>query len=310
MHSSRRAWLGRGLGLAAALLIAWGPPQKPAQAQGADVIVFAAASLKNALDAINAQWRKETGKKAAISYAASPALARQIEAGAPAQVFISADLDWMDYLAQKNLIKPDTRSNLLGNRIVLIAPKDKAQAVEIKPGFDLAKILGDGRLSMANVDAVPAGKYGKAALEKLGVWASVSSRIAQAENVRAALLLVSRGETPGRHRLPDRRRGRRQRQDHRHFPGEHAPADHLSDRADRQCRAPGCRGVPRLHQVGEGQAPVRGAGVHGAEPTGGRRRPRHVQSPPAWPAGRLGSDALSARRSAADAVAAAPSMAR
>ena len=196
MDSSRRALLGRALGLAAALLIAWGPPQKPAQAQSADVVVFAAASLKNALDAINTQWQKETGKKAAISYAASPALARQIEAGAPAQMFISADLDWMDYLAQKSLIKANTRSNLLGNRIVLIVPKDKAQAVEIKPGFDLAKILGDGRLSMANIDAVPAGKYGKAALEKLGLWASVSSRIAQAENVRAALLLVSRGETP------------------------------------------------------------------------------------------------------------------
>src|SRR5262249_11171613 len=100
------------------------------------------------------------------------------------------------YLAQRNLIKPETRSNLLGNRLVLIAHKDKAQSIDIKPGFDLGKALGDGRLSMANVDSVPAGKYGKAALEKLGVWASVSSRIAQAENVRAALLLVSRGEAP------------------------------------------------------------------------------------------------------------------
>jgi molybdate transport system substrate-binding protein len=160
------------------------------------MIVFAAASLKNALDAINAQWQRETGKKATISYAASPALAKQIEQGAPAQMFISADLDWMDYLAQKNLIKPETRSNLLGNRIVLIAPKDKASAVEIKPGFDLAGVLSDGRLAMANVDAVPAGRYGKAALEKLGVWTSVSGKTAQAENVRAALLLVSRGEAP------------------------------------------------------------------------------------------------------------------
>ena len=140
--------------------------------------------------------RRRPARRPTISYAASSALAKQIEQGAPAQMFISADLDWMDYVAQKNLIKPDTRSNLLGNRIVLIAPKDKAQPIEIKPGFDLAKVLGDGRLSMANVDAVPAGKYGKAALEKLGVWASVSSKIAQAENVRAALLLVSRGEAP------------------------------------------------------------------------------------------------------------------
>jgi molybdate transport system substrate-binding protein len=195
MGMSRRKVLGIA-GAVAAALLAWGPPQAPVQAQGGDVVVFAAASLKNALDAINAQWQKETGKKATISYGASSALAKQLEQAAPAQMFISADLDWMDYVAQKNLIKPETRSNLLGNRIVLIAPKDRAQPVEIKAGFDLAKVLGDGRLSMANVDAVPAGKYGKAALEKLGVWGSVSGKIAQAENVRAALLLVSRGEAP------------------------------------------------------------------------------------------------------------------
>src|SRR6185295_8735341 len=135
-------------------------------------------------------------KKAIISYASSPALAKQIEQGAPAHMFISADLDWMNYLAKKNLIKPDTRSNLLGNRMVLIAPKDQAPTIEIKAGLDLARVLGDGRLAMANVDSVPAGKYGKAALEKLGAWSSVSGKVAQAENVRAALLLVSRGEAP------------------------------------------------------------------------------------------------------------------
>jgi molybdate transport system substrate-binding protein len=183
------------LSLAAAALLA-GLSSAPAFAQQTDMIVFAAASLKNALDAVNLQWWKETGKKAAISYAASSALAKQIEQGAPAQIFVSADVDWMDYLARKHLIRADTRSDLLGNRIVLIAAKDKAAKVDIKPGFDLAKLLGDGRLAMANVDAVPAGKYGKAALQSLGVWASVSSRIAQAENVRAALLLVSRGEAP------------------------------------------------------------------------------------------------------------------
>jgi molybdate transport system substrate-binding protein len=177
-------------------LLASAPPHAPAGAQGGDVIVFAAASLKNALDAVNAQWQKDTGKKAVVSYAASSALARQIEQGAPAQMFISADLDWMDYLARKNLIKPETRSNLLGNRLVLIAPKGKGQPFKIGPGFDLARLLGEGRLAMANVEAVPAGKYGKAALEALGVWASVSDRIAQAENVRAALLLVARGEAP------------------------------------------------------------------------------------------------------------------
>src|SRR5215475_837281 len=196
MGVSRRNWFAGLLGLAVTATLAAGPPQPTSQAQAGDLVVFAAASLKNALDAINAQWQNDTGKKALISYGASSTLAKQIEQGAPAQVFISADLDWMDYLAQKNLIKPETRSNLLGNRIVLIAPKDTTQTIDIKPGFDLAKALGDGRLSMANVDSVPAGKYGKAALEKLGVLNSVSGKLAQAENVRAALLLVSRGETP------------------------------------------------------------------------------------------------------------------
>lgn len=196
MRIGRHKWPGKVLGFAAAVLMASALPQAAARAQDGDVVVFAAASLKNALDAVNAQWQKDTGKKARISYAASSALAKQIEGGAPAQMFISADLDWMHYVAQKNLIKPDTRSNLLGNRIVLIAPKDKATPVEIKDGFDLARILGGGRLAVANVVSVPAGKYGKAALEKLGVWGAVSSKVAQAENVRAALLLVSRGEAP------------------------------------------------------------------------------------------------------------------
>lgn len=198
MGIDRRKWLGRAAATAAAML-AWTALRTPAtaqKAQGNDLIIFAAASLKNALDAANAQWQKETGQAAKISYAASSALAKQIEQGAPAQVFISADPDWMDYLAKKDLIKTDTRANFLGNRIVLVAPKDKAKPVEIKTGFDLAKVLGDGRLAMANVDAVPAGKYGKAALEKLGVWGNVSGKMAQAENVRAALLLVSRGEAP------------------------------------------------------------------------------------------------------------------
>ena len=108
MTMSRRIWFGQVVGLAAAILVVWVPAKRPAVAQGGDVLVFAAASLKNVLDAINAQWQKETGKKATISYAASSALAKQIEQGAPAQLFISADLDWMDYLAGKNLIKPET----------------------------------------------------------------------------------------------------------------------------------------------------------------------------------------------------------
>ena len=167
-----------------------------ASAQGRDVVIFAAASMKNALDEISAAWTRETGRKVAISYAASSALAKQIESGAPADLFVSADLDWMDYLQQRNLVRPDTRINLLGNRIVLVAPKDAVVVVKIAPGFDLAGALGGGRLAMGNVDAVPAGKYGKAALEKLGAWNGVKDRIAQAENVRAALLFVSRGEAP------------------------------------------------------------------------------------------------------------------
>ncbi|MBF9233627.1 molybdate ABC transporter substrate-binding protein [Microvirga sp. BT350] len=167
-----------------------------AYAQSKDVVVFAAASLKNALDDINAAWEKETGKKAVVSYAASNALAKQIEAGAPADLFFSADLDWMDYVASKNLIQTESRSNLLGNSIVLVAPKDSTVQVSIERGFDLAAALGSGRLAMGNVDAVPAGKYGKAALEKLGAWNGVKDKVAQAESVRAALVLVSRGEAP------------------------------------------------------------------------------------------------------------------
>ncbi len=197
MDFMRRRLPGRMLVLAAAAALASGSPQPAsAQSESGDLLVFAAASLKNALDNINAQWKKETGKSARISYASSPALAKQIENGAPAQVFISADIPWMDYVESKNLVKAGTRFNLLGNRIVLIAPKDKAKAVVIEPGFDIAKVIGDGRLAMADVVSVPAGRYGKASLEKLGVWDKVAGKLAQAENVRAALLLVARGEAP------------------------------------------------------------------------------------------------------------------
>lgn len=166
---------------------------QPAQAESA-VTVFAAASLKNALDGINAAWKAETGKEASISYAASSALARQIEGGAPADVFISADLDWMNYLSDRNLTRKETELKLLGNRLVLVARQDWPATATIAPNFDLAALIGDSRLAMADVKAVPAGKYGKAALETLGVWASVEGKVAQAENVRAALKLVSTGE--------------------------------------------------------------------------------------------------------------------
>jgi len=148
----RREWLG--LTFATVAL-----PLATARAQTAALVIFAAASLKNALDEIATAWTKETGKPAPkISYGASSALAKQLEQGAPADLFISADTDWMDYVDQKGLIKKNTRVNLLGNKIVLIAPRDSAVAVDIKPGFDLAKALGGGKLAMANVDAVPAGK--------------------------------------------------------------------------------------------------------------------------------------------------------
>ena len=170
----------------------------PVDARAADTgpLVFAAASLKDALDQVNAAWRKASGKEATISYAASSALAKQIEQGAPADIFISADEDWMDYLATRKLIKLDTRFDLLGNTLVLIAPADSKLAAKIAPGFPLAQLIGDGHLAMANTNSVPAGKYGKAALTKLGVWDAVSAKVAQAENVRAALQLVSTGEAP------------------------------------------------------------------------------------------------------------------
>jgi molybdate transport system substrate-binding protein len=158
------------------------------------VVVFAAASLKDALDAVNKACEADVGEAATVSYAASSALARQIEGGAPADVFISADLDWMKYLSDKKLTKPDTEVKLLGNEIVLVAPKDSTVETKIEKGFDLAKLIGDGKLAMGDFKAVPAGKYGKAALESLGVWSSVEGKVAQAENVRAALKLVSTGE--------------------------------------------------------------------------------------------------------------------
>ena len=181
------------LALAVVLPVALG---SAAPARAADVVVFAAASLKDALDAIDADWQKSSSKHATISYAASSALAKQIEAAAPADVFISADEDWMDYLDKKSLVRPGTRRDLLGNDLVLIAPADSTAKVDIAPGFPLAKLLGGGKLAMADPNAVPAGKYGKAALTKLGVWDQVSASVAAAENVRAALLLVARGEAP------------------------------------------------------------------------------------------------------------------
>ena len=164
-------------------------------------IVFAAASLKTALDAVVLDWQRKTGHRPVIVYGATSALARQVAQGAEGDIFVSADADWMDDLAARGLIDPASRVDLLSNRLVLIAPKDSALKTAILktaigPYFPLDRLLGDGRLAIAGVEAVPAGRYGKAALESLGVWEQAKDRLAQVENVRAALRLVSRGETP------------------------------------------------------------------------------------------------------------------
>ena len=187
----RRSFL-RAAVVALALL-----PLSAVTASAADVVVFAAASLKNALDDVAAAYKAETGKIVSINYAASSVLAKQIEQAAPADIFFSADLDWMDYLQARNLIRNDTRRTLLGNKLVLVAPKTSSASVDLAPGAKLSDLLGaDGKLAMANVDSVPAGKYGKAALTKLGLWDAVAGRIVQADNVRAALAFVARGEAP------------------------------------------------------------------------------------------------------------------
>jgi molybdate transport system substrate-binding protein len=160
------------------------------------VTVFAAASLKEALDEQGKQFESSTGNKVIVSYGASNSLAKQIEAGAPADIFISADLDWMDYVDQRKMIVPGTRVNLLRNTLVLVAPSSSTSTLKVAPNFALAAALGSEKLAMANPDSVPAGKYGKSALDALGVWSTVEKQVARTDNVRAALALVSRGEAP------------------------------------------------------------------------------------------------------------------
>jgi molybdate transport system substrate-binding protein len=161
-----------------------------------EVVVFAAASLKDGLDAVAADYQAATGNTVTISYAGSNALAKQIIEGAPADIFLSAAVNWMDEVEKAGLIVDGSRVDLLGNTLVLVAHGKDAAPVEIGPNFDLAGLLGDGKLSMAMVDSVPAGQYGKASLESLGIWSSVEASVAQSENVRAALTLVSTGEAP------------------------------------------------------------------------------------------------------------------
>lgn len=161
-----------------------------------EVVVFAAASMKTALDDFAAEWMEGTGQRVTLVYAGANLLATQIIAGAPADIFISSAVDWMDAVEAAGLVVADTRADLLGNTLVLVAHGRDVAPVEIGPGFDLAGLLGDGRLAMALVDAVPAGQYGKAALESLGVWDAVAPSVVQSDNVRAALALVVTGEAP------------------------------------------------------------------------------------------------------------------
>jgi molybdate transport system substrate-binding protein len=165
-------------------------------AQAADITVFAAASLKTALDQAAADWQAKTGNTVTISYAGTPQLAKQIEQGAPADLFLSASEKWMDTLADDQLIDPNTRVDLWGNTLVLVAGDAAAAPLTLNKTTDLAGLLAGGKLAMALVDSVPAGQYGKEALQTLGLWTAVEPSVAQAENVRAALALVATGEAP------------------------------------------------------------------------------------------------------------------
>ena len=251
--------------LAAGLAIAVLP--HAAQAQDKSITVFAAASMKNALDDVDAAFTKQSGIKVVASYDASSALMKQIEGGAPADVFVSADLKWMDYGSQKKLIKDDTRVNLFGNELVLIAAKDsKIGNVTIAPGFDLAKLAGDGRIATGDVKAVPVGLYAQAALQKLGVWAAVEPKMAMTANVRAAARSGGARRGAARHRLFDRRQGRARRENRRHISGEFARSDHLSGGGDGECQArrDAISGVPAF---GGGQDDFRVIRLYGSGKT-------------------------------------------
>jgi len=172
------------------LLLALAPVSAMAQT------VFAAASLTDSLKQVADIYKSRTGRSVTLSFGASSTLARQIDQGAQADIFFSADTDWMDYLAKGGHITTASRKDLLGNQLVLVAAPDARPAPRIAPGFNLAGALGDGHLALADPASVPAGKYGKAALTALGVWDSVASKVVNAENVRVALEYVARGEAP------------------------------------------------------------------------------------------------------------------
>ena len=198
--------------------------------------------------------RQETGAAPAISYASSGVLAKQIEQGAPADIFISANVKWMDYLDKAKLLKPGTRRNLLGNALVLIEPADANTKLEIAPGFGLAAAIGDGKLAVCTVASCPAGIYGKQALVKLGIWKDVEPKLAQASNVRDALMLVARGRGEIRHRLRDGREGGAEGQGRRHLPRIEPCSDRLSHCDRGEFEQSGGARFRRLHDVtGRGQ---------------------------------------------------------
>jgi molybdate transport system substrate-binding protein len=162
-----------------------------------EATVFAAASLTNAMEALGKQWQQQSGQAVRFSFAASSALARQIEQGAPADIFVSADEQWMNYLAERNVIVPDTRISALSNRLVMIVPADKPQTIDIRSAMDLAALLGpQGRIATGDPAHVPVGRYAQQALTNLGLWTQAEPRLARAENVRAAMAFVERGEAP------------------------------------------------------------------------------------------------------------------
>jgi molybdate transport system substrate-binding protein len=180
---------------AAAALLAGATARLHAQVRDAELTVFAAASLQDAFEAVGKLYRQRTGRAVKFSFAASSALARQIEQGAPAAVFASADQQWMDYLAQRNLIVGETRKPLLGNRLVLVVPAANTAKVELKPGVDLAALLGkEGRWVTGDPSNVPVGRYAQEALTRLGTWEFAQTRLVRTENVRVALAFVERGE--------------------------------------------------------------------------------------------------------------------
>jgi molybdate transport system substrate-binding protein len=184
------------LSRALALLALLGSSMAQAAPGDRGPLLLAAASMQEAMNATADAWAARGHPRPVLSFAASSALARQIKAGAPADLFLSADEEWMDDIERAGLIARGARANLAGNRLVLVRPANKPVALRIGRAMPIARALGDGRLAMADPDSVPAGKYGKAALTALGAWASVEAKVARADNVRAALALVERGAAP------------------------------------------------------------------------------------------------------------------